>query len=511
MKILTAKQIREADAYTIKHEPIASIDLMERAAEKVFDWIMEKYEIKKGRDIQFKVFCGLGNNGGDGLAVARRLFNKYLPKPEIYIVHYSDKYSEDFHKNETSIHKFLLKNVHQIKSKEDISVILKDDLVIDALFGTGLSKPVTGLAADVINHINASGAEVISIDMPSGLFADEHTPAESAVINAHTALTFQTPKLAFFFPENDERVGEWEVLDIGLDKEFTAQRPSAKTVITKELVQSFLKPRKKFSHKGDYGHALLITGGYGKMGAAVMMTKACLRTGAGLTTVHVPKHGVPIIQTATPEAMAQVDFNEKYFSDNIEPDNYSAVGVGPGIGTEEITQTALKHLLLYEKKVPLVLDADALNIISMNKEWLRIIPHNTILTPHPKEFERLTYRSENDFARHEMQIEFSKAHHVYVILKGAHTCITTPEGVAYFNTTGNVGMAKGGSGDVLTGILTGLLAQGYSPLQTSLLGVYVHGLAGDIAAEALGIDGMIARDIIDSIPKAWFKLRENKS
>jgi NAD(P)H-hydrate epimerase len=510
LKILTAKQIREADAYTIEHEPIASIDLMERAAENFFDWIMEKYEIKKGRDIQFKVFCGLGNNGGDGLAVARKLFNKYLPKPEIYIVHYSDKYSEDFHKNETSIHKFLLKNVHQIKSKEDIYGILKDDLVIDALFGTGLSKPVTGLAADVINHINASGAAVISIDMPSGLFADVHTPAEHAVVHATKTLTFQSPKLAFLFPENAETVGEWEVLDIGLDKKYIAKIPSTKTIITKELVQSFLKPRKKFSHKGDYGHALLIAGGYGKMGAAVMMTKACMRMGAGLTTVHVPKHGVPIIQTAAPEAMTQADFNEKYFSDNIEPDNYSAVGIGPGIGTEEITQTALKHLLLYEKKVPLVLDADALNIISMNKEWLRLIPQNSILTPHPKEFERLTHKAENDFARHEMQIEFSKAHHVYVILKGAHTCITTPEGDAYFNATGNPGMAKGGSGDVLTGILTSLLAQRYSSLAASLLGVYMHGMAGDIAAEVLGIDGMIARDIINSIPKAWAKLRKER-
>jgi ADP-dependent NAD(P)H-hydrate dehydratase / NAD(P)H-hydrate epimerase len=502
MKILSAKQIREADAYTIKHEPVASIDLMERAAEIFVDrW--RAYGVDK-----LFIFCGPGNNGGDGLAVARMLMEDGY-EPHVYILS-SDKYSEDFRTNEKRLKEKKSAGINYIKSAKDIPAMTKADVVIDAIFGTGLSKPVEGLAADVIHHVNASEAKVISIDMPSGLFADENTPADAAVIHATRTLTFQSPKLSFFFPKNADRVGDWQVLDIELDKEFIAKIPSTKSIITKELVQSFLKTRKKFSHKGDYGHALLIAGGYGKMGAAVMMTKACLRTGAGLTTVHVPKHGVPIIQTAAPEAMAQIDFNEKYFSDNIEPEKYSAVGVGPGIGTEEVTQTALKHLLLYEKKVPLVLDADALNIISMNKDWLRIIPGHSILTPHPKEFERLTYKAANDFARHEMQIEFSKAHNVYVILKGAYTCITTPEGEAYFNTTGNAGMAKGGSGDVLTGILTGLLAQGYSSLETSLLGVYLHGKAGDLAVQKVGQDGMIAGDIIEAIAEAWKNVRPVK-
>jgi hydroxyethylthiazole kinase-like uncharacterized protein yjeF len=502
MKILTAQQMREADAYTIEHEPVASIDLMERAADS-FSYHWSVY----GKDKLF-IFCGPGNNGGDGLAIAR-IFNEDKSGVEIYIIN-SDKYSEDFKVNEKRFTENHSERIHYIKTTKDIPIITDNDGVIDAIFGTGLSKPVTGLAADVIRHINSSRATVISIDMPSGLFADAHTPAEHAVVHATKTFTFQSPKLAFFFPENVARVGEWEVLDIGLDKEFIAKLPSLKTVITEELVQSFLKTRKKFSHKGDYGHALLITGGYGKMGAAVMMTQACLRMGTGLTTVHVPKHGVPIIQTGAPEAMAQIDFHEKYFTDNIEPDKYSAVGIGPGIGTEEPTQTALKHLMLYEKKVPLVLDADALNIIGMNKDWLRIIPHHSILTPHPKEFARLTYAAPNDFARHEMQIEFSKAHNVYVVLKGAYTCITTPEGEAFFNTTGNPGMAKGGSGDVLTGMLTALLAQGYSPFETCLLGVFMHAMAGDLAAEKLGMDGMIATDIIEALPGAWKSLRSKE-
>jgi hydroxyethylthiazole kinase-like uncharacterized protein yjeF len=500
MKILTAQQMREADAYTIKNEPIASIDLMERAAD-ILSYKWGGYPLEK-----LFIFCGPGNNGGDGLALARLLIEGG-EQPQVYILS-ADKYSSDFKVNEKRWRELKPHLIHYIKSTKDFPMITKEDCVIDALFGTGLSKPISGLAADVITHINASGAKVISVDMPSGLFADEHTLAENAVVHATRTLTFQSPKLSFFFPENAERVGEWEVLNIELDKEFIAKLPSQKTVITKELVQSFLKPRKKFSHKGDYGHALLITGGWGKMGAAVMTTRACLRMGAGLTTVHLPKHGVPIIQAAAPEAMAQIDFHDMYFTDNIEPDKYSAVGVGPGIGTEEATQTALKHLMLYEKKVPLVLDADALNIISMNKDWLRIIPHHSILTPHPKEFERLTYAMPNDFARHEMQLEFSKAHHVYVVLKGAHTCITTPEGEAFFNMTGNAGMAKGGSGDALTGMLTSLLAQGYSPLESCLVGVYMHGLAGDLAAEKLGMDGMITSDLIEELPGAWKKLRQ---
>jgi ADP-dependent NAD(P)H-hydrate dehydratase / NAD(P)H-hydrate epimerase len=500
MKILTAQQIREADAYTIKHEPIASIDLMERSAKQFARAGVIDYQKR------LKVFCGLGNNAGDGLALAR-LLKRNDRRVDVYIVRYSDKCSEDFLVNENRLKKASPTRLHDIKNKEDFPKLTNDDIVIDALFGIGLSKPVEGLAAEVIKHINNSGAEVISIDMPSGLFADGHTPAENAVIHADRTLTFQAPKLAFFFPENAERVGAWQVLDIKLHEKFISEIPASRSVITKALVQGFLKPRKKFSHKGNYGHALLITGSYGKMGAAVMMTKACLRTGAGLTTVHVPKCGNNIIQTAAPEAMATLDFHEKFYSDNIEPEQYSAVGVGPGIGKEEVTQTALKHLLLYEKTVPLVLDADALNIIAMNKEWLRIIPHHSILTPHPKEFERLTYKAANDFARHDLQIEFSKLHKVYVVLKGAYTCITTPEGDAYFNTTGNAGMAKGGSGDVLTGMLTSLLAQGYPPFEACLLGVYMHGLAGDIAAEKHGMDGMIAGDMIESIPEAWSKLR----
>jgi ADP-dependent NAD(P)H-hydrate dehydratase / NAD(P)H-hydrate epimerase len=501
MKILSAKQMREADAYTIEHEPVASINLMERAAER-FAFSLPDQPVNK-----CLVFCGAGNNGGDGLAVSRLLLEEREVDIQVYILP-SEKYSEDFKANEKRFGEKYFERLHYIKSAKDFPTIADKDIVVDALFGTGLSKPVEGLAAEVIKHINAGNARVFSVDMPSGLYADEHTPVDAAVVHADTTLTFQMPKLSFFFPENAERVGEWKVLDIGLDEKFIAKIPSTKNIITQELVQSFLKPRKKFSHKGDYGHALLIAGGYGKMGAAVMMTQACLRTGAGLTTVHVPKHGVPVIQTAAPEAMAQIDFNEKYYSDNIEPEKYSAVGVGPGIGTEEITQTALKHLLLYEKKVPLVLDADALNIIGMNKDWLRIIPHHSILTPHPKEFERLTYKAPNDFARHQMQIEFSKAHNVYVILKGAHTCITTPEGHAYFNSTGNAGMAKGGSGDVLTGILTGLSAQGYSSLESCLVGVYMHGMAGDLAAKKFGMDAMVASDMIDALPEVWQSLRQ---
>jgi ADP-dependent NAD(P)H-hydrate dehydratase / NAD(P)H-hydrate epimerase len=498
MKILTAKQLREADAFTIANDSIDSIDLMERAAKECVSNLMLM-------DERVIIFCGPGNNGGDGLAIARLL----LPEEDVsvFLIGDAGKRTDDFLTNLQRLSKLKFKNINEIKSKEDFPELSENDKVIDAIFGTGLSKPAEGIIAELIHHINSSHAYVISIDMPSGLFSDTHTPPEAAVIHPNRTLTFQSPKLAFFFAENVERVRQWDVLDINLNQKFIDELTPAKNVINQRQLRAFLKQRKKFSHKGDYGHALLITGGYGKMGAAVLMTKACMQMGTGLTTVHVPKHGLPIIQTAAPEAMAQIDFNEKYFSDNIEPDTFSAVGVGPGIGTEEITQTALKHLLLYEKKVPLVLDADALNIISLNKDWLKLIPHDSILTPHHKEFERLTYKAENDFARHEMQVEFSKFHRVFVILKGANTCITTPDGEAYFNLNGNPGLAKGGSGDVLTGMLAGLLAQGYTPAVASQIGVYMHGLAGDIAARNKGMESMIASDIINAIPEAFREMQ----
>ena len=501
--IFTAQTIKAIDAHTIIHEPITSINLMERAAIKCTEWILKHYPKNK----IYKVFCGLGNNGGDGLAIARHLINKGF-SVEVYIIYYSDKYSPDFLITKAQLETLNTQCIREIKVSENIPKLNSGDVIIDALFGIGLTKPLIGISADSVNAINKSKAKVISIDVPSGLFIDIHSDYSSSIIKAHDTLTFQFPKLSFLFAENAVYIGNGHILDIGLIIPKELLEKCDAFYITKSAITKILKPRQKFSHKGTFGHSLLIAGSYGKMGAAILSSTSLLRSGAGLLTVCVPHCGYEIMQTSVPEAMTIVKGNDYLQLSELDLSPYSAIGIGPGIGTEQDTQEAVK-LILEQSKKPLVIDADALNAISNNKEWLNLIPVNSILTPHPKEFERLTKPVTTDFERHYLQLEFSKTHHVFIILKGAHTCITTPDGKSYFNSTGNSGLAKGGSGDVLTGLLTGLLAQGYTPFETSLIGVFTHGLAGDITKEEKGEVAMIPSDIISNLPKTFMQLVAN--
>ena len=497
LSIFSAEQIKAIDSYTIQTEPIASIDLMERAALKCSQWLMKHYSL----ETIFKVCCGLGNNGGDGLAIARQLL-EHGYKVEVFIINYSNIYSEDFLINKKRLETLFPRFLMEVNDVKHLPHFQKTDVVIDALFGIGLSKPLNGLAADCVNQINNSDAVVIAIDVPSGLFVDQYTDKNHSIIKAEHTLTFQSPKLGFMFAENNLYVGNGHVLDIGLRISDTLRSEATAFYLTEEHIQQLLKPRAKFSHKGTFGHSLLVVGSYGKMGAAIMSAHALLRSGAGLLTVCVPHCGYDILQTSVPEAMALVNGNEFIQFSELDVKAYSAIGIGPGIGTENDTQQSVKVILESFKK-PLVIDADALNAISLHKEWLNLLPQNSILTPHPKEFERLTKSVANDFERHQLQIEFSKQYKVYVVLKGAHTCITTPDGESYFNSTGNSGLAKGGSGDVLTGLITGLLAQNYTSFEASLIGVYVHGLAGDITKEEKGEVAMIPTDVIENIPNAF--------
>ena len=497
LPIFSANQIKAIDVFTIQSEPILSIDLMERAALKCTQWIIKNYDNKT----IFKVCCGLGNNGGDGLAIARLLL-EHGYKVEVFIINYSNKYSNDFLINKKRLEKSFSKFIMEVKDSKHLPNIHASDIVIDALFGIGLSKSLEGLAADCVKEINESNAKVISIDVPSGLFVDKHSEASSFIIKAFDTLTFQFPKLAFLSSENAMYFGNGHILDIGLKISEDIQKQTEAFYLTENFIKHLIKPRQKFSHKGTFGHSLLLVGSFGKMGAAIMSAHSLLRSGAGLLTVCVPKCGYEIMQTALPEAMVLVQGNDFLKIEKLDLKIYSSVGIGPGIGTEEDTQQSVKYVLSQSKK-PLVIDADALNGISLHKEWLKLIPINSILTPHPKEFERLTKSINNDFERHQLQIEFSKQYQVYVVLKGAHTCITTPQGKCYFNSTGNSGLAKGGSGDVLTGLITGLLAQGYSSFESSLIGVYVHGLAGDITKKEKGEIAMIPTDVIEKIYAAF--------
>jgi ADP-dependent NAD(P)H-hydrate dehydratase / NAD(P)H-hydrate epimerase len=500
LPIFSTGQIKALDTFTIQSEPITSIDLMERAATICSEWLMKHYTV----ETVFKVCCGLGNNGGDGLAIARQLLELGY-KVEVFVINYSDRYSEDFKINRNRFVLLFPRFLMDVNDEKHLPHFQKSDVIIDAIFGNGLSKPLTGLVAECVSVINRSEATIISIDVPSGLFVDMHSNNNYPIVKAQHTLTFQSPKLGFMFAENNMYVGNGHVLDIGLLLNDELKSKAIHFYLTENYVRQLIKPRTKFSHKGTFGHSLLVVGSYGKMGAAIMSAQALLRSGAGLLTVCVPHCGYEIIQTSVPEAMVIVNGNEFIQLSEIDVSPYTTFGVGPGIGTETDTQQSVKVLLSSFKK-PIVIDADALNAVSLNKEWLNLIPHNSILTPHPKEFERLTNEVENDFERHLLQIEFSKKYLVYVVLKGAHTCITTPDGESYFNSTGNSGLAKGGSGDVLTGLITGLLAQGYTSLEASIIGVYIHGLAGDITKEEKGEMAMIPTDVIENISNAFKRL-----
>ncbi len=499
MKILTASQIHDLDKYTIKHEPIASVDLMERAAAACAKWIHAHYPIS----CVFNFFCGLGNNGGDGLALARLLHQMgYTVK--VCIAEYSDKFSTDFTINLNRLKEINTIKIIEINEVFQFPEIHQKDIIIDAILGSGLSRSVNGLLEELVIHINKSEAQVIAIDIPSGLFSDIHSDPKSAIIKADYTLSFEVPKLAFMFSENDDFVGEWKLLPIGLHRNGMASIHAKNNYLTNELINKIVKPRRKFSHKGTYGHALLVAGAVGKIGAAVLASKACLRGGVGLLTTHVPTCGYEILQISVPEAMLSIDSSEIIFSSHLNLMPYTAVGIGPGIGVAEETQKALK-LFIQSSSHPIVIDADALNIVSENKTWLSFIPPNSILTPHQKEFERLVGKAADSFERQQMQINFAVKYKVYVVLKGAHTAIACPDGTCYYNSTGNPGMATGGSGDVLTGIILSLLAQNYTPIEASLLGVYLHGLSGDIALEKQSIQSIIASDLIENIGAAYKK------
>lgn len=500
MKILPVEKIREADAFTIANEPVDSVDLMERAASKVYEWFMKRCKTK---EVNVKIFCGTGNNGGDGLVLARMLFFTGII-PQVFMVRFSDKMSRDCEVNYNRLKDETDVPMYDVFSEDDIPAVYDKDIVIDAIFGSGLNKAVEGFPAELIRFINKTNAIKIAIDIPSGLFADKQYCARITsygslpIVKADYTLSFQFPKLAFMFPENDMFVGKWEVLDINLHKDFVDNVDSMNFYTTEDMAMPILRRRPKFSHKGTYGHALLVAGSAGKTGAALLSAEACLRTGVGLITAHLPKDALLPMQIYLPEAMTDVDKSESHCTEINDILPYTAIGIGPGLGKEEDTVVLLKKLI-QEATVPLVLDADALNIIADNPTWLSFLPDNTILTPHPKEFERMFGKTYDSYERLELQRKMSVIHKIIIVQKGAHTAITFPNGTCFFNSTGNPGMATAGSGDVLTGMILSLLAQRYSPEEAALLAVYLHGKAGDKAAHDMGENSMMARDIIKAI------------
>lgn len=503
MKIFACDQIRKIDEFTIVNEPVASADLMERAAGKLFEWYISRFDSTS----PVKIFAGPGNNGGDGFALARMLSkNRYTT--EVFFVKISGSTSKDWEINRKRLEKETDVPFSIIGQIAQFPEIKPGTIIIDAILGSGLSHSAEGLAAEVIKQINNSGAEIISIDIPSGLFGEDNSRNDrESVVSADHTLTFQFPKLSFMFPENEIYTGEWHILPIGLHPQAIQDTYSPYAFLEKSMIRPMLKRRKKFDHKGGFGHCLLIGGSYGKMGAVVLGARAALKTGAGLVTCHIPSAGDNILQTSVPEAMVVHDASEELISDTGNTGAFSAVGIGPGMGTDPVSQKAVYNLLKTCKK-PMVMDADALNILSLNRNWLSEIAPGTILTPHPGEFERLAGKTSGGYERLINQIEFSAVHKCIVVLKGAFTSIAAPDGRVFFNSTGNPGMATAGSGDVLTGMILSLLAQGYEPLNASLIAVYLHGLAGDIAAGISGFESLIASDIISETGNAFTRIRD---
>jgi hydroxyethylthiazole kinase-like uncharacterized protein yjeF len=500
MKIFSAAQLYEADKTTVEKQKITSADLMERAGTQIFQWLHQRLN---GAPVPIHIFCGIGDNGGDGLVVGRLLI-EHGYNVIVYVVNCSDKRSKNFLLNYDKI-KNVTKNWPLLmKGEDDFPEINSEDIIVDAIFGIGLNRCPGGWVKKLIQYLNESKAFKLAVDIPSGLYSNAPLEDKEAVLKANHTLTFQAPKLAFFLPETAVFAPSFDVLDIGLDLEFLHNAEPLAQLISKPEAQRFYQAREKFGHKGTYGHALIVAGSYGKMGAAILSTTAAFRIGSGMVTAFVPKCGYNILQTAIPEAMVITDKEEAFLSDisfDFEP---SAIGVGMGIGKDKATVGALKKLFT-DSEIPFVIDADALNNISETKDLLELLPKNSVLTPHPGELKRLIGEWKDDYDKLEKVKKFSEKHEVVVVIKGAYT-ITVYGDKLYINTTGNPGMATAGSGDALSGVITGLLSQGYDPLLASVFGVYMHGSAGDIASEQMGFEAVMAGDIIDNLGEAYLDL-----
>lgn len=499
MKILNPKQLREVETKTITIQQVDLIDLMERAASAILNWLKERLDLSKNH---FTVICGIGNNGGDGLALARMLAEE---KADVKIyLQKNNTYSLDNLTNQARLKEAKIPvELYDAQTKLEL---FPDTIIIDAIFGYGLNRPIGDEWKPVINQINEAQNTVISIDVPSGLFCDRINDKSDPVVFSEVTLTFQTPKLSLFLPENASYVKDFEILDISLDLQTIQSQPSELNYVSTDYIPYFYRPRPKFSHKYNYGSVLLIGGSYGKMGAAVLASKAVLKSGAGLITAYVPKCGYGIMQATFPEAMVLTDFSEEKiikFPDEIE--KFNTIAIGPGLGTDEKTALAFEQFLSEtdtgDKK--LIIDADGINLLSANPELIKKLPPETIITPHDKELERLIGPWENSFEKIEKTKKASVAYNLVIVSKGAYTQTFLPGGEVYFNSTGNSGMATAGSGDVLTGIIAAHLAKGFVPADAAVFGVFLHGLSGDQAATQLGEESMTASDLVNCLPDAY--------
>ncbi|QXP79491.1 MULTISPECIES: NAD(P)H-hydrate dehydratase [Winogradskyella] len=502
MKLFSKEQIYEGDRLTSERQNIASTELMERAGTQIFNWIHTRLQ---GAQVPIHVFCGIGNNGGNGLVLARHLITHGY-NVETYVVNCSDKRTQEFLINYDHIKNVTKKWPEMLSCKDDFTAIEIDieDIIVDAVFGIGFNRDPNNWVAELFQKFKASKAFTLAVDIPSGLYTDEAVEDENAVVYANYTLSFQSPKLVFFLPDTAKFIGQWEILDIGLDREYLMQTETKAELIFKQEVLPLYRPRDKFSHKGDFGHVMILGGSYGKIGSVNLASKAALRSGAGLVTAYIPKCGYHSLQTSIPEVMVITDESETHISNinfDLEP---NVIGVGVGVDTSEETVKTFEAFLK-KNKTQLVIDADGLNILSKNKALLKLLPKQTVLTPHPKELERLVGKWSSDFEKLKKVQALSNKYDVVVLIKGANS-MTVYKDKFYINSTGNPGMATAGSGDVLTGMISGLIAQGYSSLAATIFGVYLHGKSADISLEYCGFESLMASHIIETIGEAYIDL-----
>lgn len=502
MKIFSRDQLAQIDRLTISYEPITEIDLMERASSALTGWLIDQYS----PDNRMAIFAGPGNNGGDALAVARMLSGHGFAI-HIFLPALASKRSEASRINLGRLDQYPEILMTELKDSRDFSDLKEYDVILDGLYGSGLSRPLEGFAAEIIEWINNSKVEVVSIDIPSGLMCDENLNNDGSIIRASYTLTLESPKLSLFFRENENYFGKWEIVKFGLSEKAIDEAETNIFFLEQQDVSPIIKKRKIFSHKGSYGHGLLIAGSSGKYGAALLAARGALRAGLGLLTVHLPETAGAVLQIGLPESMSRTDSGKDYITELPELTKYTAIAAGPGLGIQIVTQEVIRQLI-EKSTIPLILDADALNILALNPGWLKKLPRETILTPHPTEFDRLsgivTITEEERFM---IAGQFAFSYGVILVLKGAFTRIFLPDGRIYFNSTGNPGMATAGSGDVLTGILLGLLCQGYIPAEAARLGVFLHGRSADIRVTYSSEESLIASEIADYLGDAFASLK----
>lgn len=498
--LLTAAQIKQADAHTIAHEPISSVNLMERASKAFVGWFVNRFSDKKQG---ISVYCGTGNNGGDGLAIARILADHGYKAIKVFVARFNAKASDDFNTN--------LQNLQQggISFKE----IHKDDdlpeddspVVIDALLGSGINKPLEGDYEQLVKHLNELQRYVVSVDVPTGLFTDGEMPKGMTALRADLVITFQQPKLNFLLPESGSYINCWEAVNIGLDENFIRSLNSPYQFVEEKDIRTMLKPRHHFSNKGTYGHALLIAGQPETMGAALLTSSASAHAGAGLTTACVPESGLTALNSYQPEVMAIV--RKGGGLPEISWDKFNVIGIGPGLGKDNDARTLLSALFQYYNK-PVVVDADALNLLADDKALFQRVPKGSVLTPHMKEFDRLFGEHQNWWQRMQTAMQKAKELQIVILLKNDYTMVATPSGKLYFNSTGNAAMASGGMGDVLTGVITALMAQKYSPEEACIIGAYIHGKAGDELALPNRMHVVLPGKLITQLPVTMARLRD---